>query len=83
LAHFAESCRWSPGRLGSLRRASSSRQSRRAAAWCTTITFLGFVWGDEIADVVDRAGPLVSIVVVVAIVAVVMWNRRRRAHSTA
>jgi uncharacterized membrane protein YdjX (TVP38/TMEM64 family) len=26
LAHFAESCRWSPGRLGSLRRASSSRQ---------------------------------------------------------
>jgi membrane-associated protein len=54
-----------------------------AAAWCTTIAFLGFVWGDDIADVVDRAGPLVSIVVVVAIVAVVMWNRRRRAHSTA
>ena len=49
-----------------------------AAAWTTTVALLGFVWGDDIADVVDRIGLLISVVVVVAIVTFVWWRRRRR-----
>jgi membrane-associated protein len=52
-----------------------------AAAWSTTMALLGFVWGDDIADVVDRAGLVIPAVVVTAIVAALWWGRHRRAHS--
>jgi membrane-associated protein len=52
-------------------------------AWVTTVTLLGFFWGDDIANVVDRAGLLISVVVVAAIVTVIWWRRRSRAEVSA
>jgi membrane protein DedA with SNARE-associated domain len=52
-----------------------------AAAWSATMAALGYLFGDDIADVVDRAGLAVSAAVVVAIVAVFWWSRRRRART--
>ena len=45
------------------------------------MALLGFVWGDDIADVVDRVGLVVSGVVIAALVAVVLWSRHRREAS--
>ena len=52
-----------------------------AIAWSATMALLGFVWGDDIADVVDRVGLVVSGAVVAAIVAAVLWSRHRREAS--
>lgn len=49
-----------------------------AVAWSTLLATVGFVWGDEIADVIDRLGLAVSAVVVVVLVAVLLWSRHRR-----
>jgi undecaprenyl-diphosphatase len=54
-----------------------------AVAWSAAVTLLGFHLGDEVADVIDRAGLIVSAVVIVAIVAGVWIVRhRRRARAT-
>jgi hypothetical protein len=45
------------------------------------MALLGYIWGDDIADVVDRVGLVVSAVVIVGLVAIVMWSRHRRAAS--
>jgi membrane protein DedA with SNARE-associated domain len=50
--------------------------------WCTTVVTIGYVWGEEIADVIDRAGLAISITVVTALVAWWLWKRHRRAHAT-
>ena len=52
-----------------------------AAAWSATMAMLGFVWGDDIAGVVDRVGLVISGVVIVGIAAVVLWSRHRREAS--
>jgi membrane-associated protein len=52
-----------------------------ATAWSATMALLGFVWGDDIADVVDRVGLVVSGVVIAGLVAVVLWSRHRREAS--
>jgi membrane protein DedA with SNARE-associated domain len=52
-----------------------------AAAWSATMALLGFVFGDDIADAVDRVGLAVSAVVIVAVVAAMWWARRRRVRS--
>jgi membrane protein DedA with SNARE-associated domain len=51
-----------------------------ALAWCSAVVLLGFVWGDDIADVIDRVGLALSATVVVAIVVIVWMSRRRRAQ---
>jgi membrane-associated protein len=52
-----------------------------ATIWSSTMALLGYVWGDDIADVVDRVGLVVSGVVIAALVAVVLWSRHRREAS--
>jgi membrane-associated protein len=52
-----------------------------ATAWCATMALLGFVWGDDIADIVDRVGLVISGVVIAGIVTVVLWSRHRREAS--
>jgi membrane protein DedA with SNARE-associated domain len=52
-----------------------------ATVWCATMALLGFVWGDDIADVVDRVGLVISAVVIAGLVAVVLWSRHRREAS--
>jgi membrane-associated protein len=52
-----------------------------ATAWSATMALLGFVWGDDIADVIDRIGLVVSGVVIAGLVAVVLWSRHRREAS--
>jgi len=49
-----------------------------AIAWSALMATIGFVWGDAIADVVDRAGLLVSAVAIGVIVVLVVRARRRR-----
>jgi membrane-associated protein len=53
-----------------------------AVAWSAAVTLLGFHLGDEVADVIDRAGLILSAIVVVAIVAAVWLARRRRRAGT-
>ena len=50
-----------------------------ATTWAASVALLGFLWGDAIADVVDRVGLLISVVVVAAIVGIILWRRHRRA----
>ena len=52
-----------------------------AAVWATTVVVLGVVWGDDIADVVDHVGLVISVVFVTGIVATLWWQRRRSADS--
>ena len=49
-----------------------------AVAWCATMATIGFVWGDDIADVVDRVGVSISLAVVATIVVAIAVARRRR-----
>ena len=49
-----------------------------AAAWSATVVTIGFVWGDDLAGIVDRIGLGISVVVVAAIVVAVIVVRRRR-----
>ena len=49
-----------------------------AVAWSATMASIGFVWGDDIAEFVDRIGIGVSVAVIAAIVLVVVVRRRRR-----
>lgn len=51
--------------------------------WSATMSTIGFVWGDSIADVIDRVGLGVSIAVVAAIVVIVVVLRRRRSATGA
>lgn len=54
-----------------------------AVAWCAVVVTVGFVWGDDIADLVDRIGLGISAVVVIAlIVAFVIVKRRRSSGSS-
>jgi undecaprenyl-diphosphatase len=52
-----------------------------AVAWSATMAGLGYVFGDDIADVIDRVGLLVSAAAIVVIVAVIWWGKRRRTRS--
>ncbi len=49
-----------------------------AVAWSAAITTIGFVWGDDIADVVDRVGLGISLIVVATIVVALVVARRSR-----
>jgi membrane protein DedA with SNARE-associated domain len=51
-----------------------------AAAWSSAVVLLGFIWGDDLADIIDRVGLALSAAVVGAIIAVIWWSRRRRAQ---
>ncbi len=51
-----------------------------AIAWTAAVVSAGFYLGDRIADVIDRIGLVVSLVVV-ALLVVVVAVRRRRAQS--
>lgn len=54
-----------------------------AIVWSAAVASAGYVWGDAIADVIDRAGLAVSAVVVVVIVVLaVRGHRRRRAQPS-
>ena len=48
-----------------------------AVLWSTAIGTVGYVWGDDIADPVDRVGVGVSVAAVLAIAAIVVVARRR------
>lgn len=53
--------------------------------WTSLVVSLGFYFGDDIADVVDRIGLVVSLVIVVLLVAVIVFRRHRvnaRARDT-
>jgi membrane protein DedA with SNARE-associated domain len=51
-----------------------------ALVWSVAVSTVGYVWGDDIAGVVDRAGLAISAVVVAVIVVLaVRAHRRRRA----
>jgi undecaprenyl-diphosphatase len=49
-------------------------------SWTATIVTAGFVFGDDVADVVDRSGRVLSALALVALVAW-WWTRRHRARS--
>jgi membrane protein DedA with SNARE-associated domain len=49
-----------------------------AVAWSVTIASIGFVWGDDIAGVIDRVGIGVSVAAVAALVLIFVVRRRRR-----
>jgi membrane-associated protein len=51
-----------------------------ALVWSAAVAAIGFLWGDDVADVVDRVGLALSVIVVVAIVTAVVVVRRRRAQ---
>jgi membrane-associated protein len=53
-----------------------------AILWTALVITVGFYFGDDIADVIDRIGLTVSIVVV-AVLLVLLALRRRRAHARA
>ena len=54
-----------------------------AVAWSTAVVTVGFVWGDDIAEVVDRIGLGISAAAIIAIViAVLLWRRRRHSSSS-
>ena len=81
------------GRIGALRAlvpvvAGSARLSASrflladvpsAIAWSVTIASIGFVWGDDIAGVIDRVGIGLSVGAVAALVLFFVVRRRRRA----
>ena len=46
-----------------------------------TIASIGFVWGDDIAGVIDRVGIGLSVAAVVALVLFFVVRRRRKAGS--
>jgi membrane protein DedA with SNARE-associated domain len=52
-----------------------------ALAWSATIAMLGYVWGRDIADIVDRVGLVISVAAVGGLVGVALWSRHRRARS--
>lgn len=49
-----------------------------AVAWSAAMASVGYVWGDDIADVIDRAGLAVSAVVVLVIVVLLVRAHCRR-----
>lgn len=53
-----------------------------AVVWSAVMATVGYVWGDDIAGVIDRAGLLVS-AVVVAIIVVLIVRAKRRQHPAA
>lgn len=53
-----------------------------AVAWATAVVCVGYAWGDDVADAVDRIGLGVSVAAVVVIV-VAVWVVRRRATPSA
>jgi membrane-associated protein len=52
-----------------------------AIAWSVTIASVGFVWGDDIAGVIDRVGIGLSAAAVLAFVLFFVVRRRRKAGS--
>jgi membrane-associated protein len=52
-----------------------------AVAWSVTIASIGFVWGDDIAGVIDRIGIGLSVAAVAALVLIFVVRRRRRRGS--
>lgn len=48
--------------------------------WVTTVSMLGFAFGDDVASAIDDAGTAVSIFVVAGVAAVVVWRRCLRRH---
>lgn len=52
-----------------------------AIVWTTTMTSIGFAWGDEIAGAVDRVGFGVSVLAVGLIVVVLVLRRRSRTRN--
>jgi membrane-associated protein len=52
-----------------------------AIAWSVTIASIGFVWGDDIAGVIDRVGIGLSAAAVLAFVLFFVVRRRRKAGS--
>jgi undecaprenyl-diphosphatase len=51
-------------------------------AWAAAVASVGFVWGDDAAELVDRVGLAVSLAVVAAIV-LIAWLLRRRSSGKA
>jgi membrane protein DedA with SNARE-associated domain len=51
-------------------------------AWAATVVLAGYVFGDDVAKVVDRVGLAISAVVVVVLGAVWLVHRRRRPATT-
>jgi membrane protein DedA with SNARE-associated domain len=49
-----------------------------AVAWSVTIASIGFVWGDDIAGLIDRVGIGVSVTAVAALLLIFVVRRRRR-----
>jgi membrane-associated protein len=49
-----------------------------AVVWSAVMGTIGYVWGDDIAGVIDRAGLAVSAVVVIVIVVLLIRSHRRR-----
>jgi membrane protein DedA with SNARE-associated domain len=49
-----------------------------AVIWSALMATIGFVWGDAIAGVIDRAGLVISAVVVTVIVVLLVRSHRRR-----
>lgn len=47
-----------------------------ALAWASLVATLGYVYGDDVAGVLDRVGVAISLVALVTIAVVVLWRRR-------
>jgi membrane protein DedA with SNARE-associated domain len=52
-----------------------------AVAWSVTIASIGFLWGDDIAGVIDRIGIGLSVAAVVALGLIFVVRRHRRRGS--
>jgi membrane-associated protein len=52
-----------------------------AAMWSALMATIGYVWGDDIAGVIDHAGLAVSAVVLVVIVALLIRSHRRKRRA--
>jgi membrane protein DedA with SNARE-associated domain len=46
--------------------------------WCTVMITIGYVFGEGIVRVIDRAGVAISITVIAALVGYWLWRRHRR-----
>lgn len=49
-----------------------------AVVWSSVVATIGYVWGDDIAGVIDRAGLAVSATVVLVIVVLLIRSHKRR-----
>lgn len=50
-------------------------------AWCTAVVTIGYVFGEEIAELVDRVGLAVSGVVITLLIGWWLWKRYRRSAT--